>query len=78
MVTYQHVTEAVRNRCFNPLAKIVDSRALLLLIAISGGALIIWIIRQTKTNIDNQTNKLNKYNFRHFLIPQYILNQFCA
>ena len=60
MVTYKHVTEVVRNRFVNHLAKRVDSRAILLLIATSVGALIIWIIKQTNTNIANQTNKLNK------------------
>ena len=60
MVTYKHVTEVVRNRFVNHLAKRVDSRAILLLIATSVGALIIWIIKQTNTNIASQTNKLNK------------------
>ena len=60
MVIYKHVTEVVRNRCVNHPAKRVDSRAILLLIATSVGALIIWIIKQTNTNIANQTNKLNK------------------
>ena len=60
MVTYKHVTEVVRNRFVNHMAKRVDSRAILLLIATSVGALIIWIIKQTNTNIANQTNKLNK------------------
>ena len=60
MVTYKHVTEVVRNRFVNHMAKRVDSRAKLLLIATSVGALIIWIIKQTNTNIANQTNKLNK------------------
>jgi len=60
MVTYKHVTEVVRNRFVNHMAKRVDSRAKLLLIATSVGALIIWIIKQTNTNIASQTNKLNK------------------
>ena len=60
MVTYKHVTEVVRNRFVNHLAKRVDSRAILLLIATSVGALMILIIKQTYTNIANQTNKLNK------------------
>ena len=60
MVTYKHATEVVRNRCVNHQTKRMDSRAILLLIAISAGALIIWIIKQTNTNIANQTNKLNK------------------
>ena len=60
MVTYKHVTEVVRNRCVNHQAKRVDSRAILLLIATSVGALIILIIKQTNINIANQTNKLNK------------------
>ena len=60
MVTYKHVTEVVRNRFVNHLAKRVDSRAILLLIATSVGALIIWIIKQTNTNIASQTNKPNK------------------
>ena len=60
MVTYKHVTEVVRNICVNHQAKRVDSRAILLLIATSVGALIIFIIKQTNTNIANQTNKLNK------------------
>ena len=41
MVIYKHVTEVVTNRCVNHQAKRVDSRALLLLIATSVGALII-------------------------------------
>ena len=60
MVTYKHVTQVVRNRCINHLAKRVDSRALLLQIATPIGALIIWITKQTNTNIANQTNKLKK------------------
>ena len=60
MVTYKHVTEVVRNRFVNHLAKRVDSRAILLLIATSVEALIIWIIKQTNANIAGQTNKLNK------------------
>ena len=60
MVTYKHVTEVVRNRCVNHQAKRVDSRAIVLLIATSVWALIILIIKQTNTNIANQTNKLNK------------------
>ena len=59
MVTYKHVNEVVRNRCVKHQAKTVDSRAILFLIATSDGALIIWIIKQTNTNIANQTNKLN-------------------
>ena len=60
MVSFKHVTEKVRNRCVIHQAKIVDSRAILLLVATSDGVLIIWIIKQTSTNIANQTNKLNK------------------
>ena len=60
MVTYKHVTEVFRNRFVNHLAKRVDSRALLLLNATSVVASIIWIIKQTNTNIASQTNKLNK------------------
>ena len=60
MVTYKHVTEVVWNRCVNHQAKRVDSRALVFLIQISVWALIILIMKQTNTNIDNQTNKLNK------------------
>merc|ERR1712081_63757 len=74
MVTYKHVTEVVRNRCLNHQAKRVDLRAILLLIATSVGALIIWIIKQTNTNIANQTNKLNKKNCSHFIQLQYILD----
>ena len=51
MVTYKHVTEVVRNRCVNHQAKRVDSRAIVLLIAISVGASIIWIIKQTNCEI---------------------------
>ena len=57
MVTYKHVTEVVGNRCVNHQAKRVDSRAIVLLIATS---LIILIMKQTYTNIANETNKLNK------------------
>ena len=60
MATNKHVTEVVRNRCVDHHAKRLDSRAILLLIATSVGALIILIIKQTNTNIANQTNKLNK------------------
>ena len=60
MMTYKHVTEVVRNRCVNHQAKRVDSMAILYLIETFVGALIIWIIKQTNTNIANQTNKLNK------------------
>ena len=61
MVTYEHVNEVVRNRCGKHKAKRWDSRATLLLIATSVGALVIYlIIKQTNTNIVNQTNKLNK------------------
>ena len=60
MVTYEHVNEVVRNRCVKHKTKRPDSRATLLLIATSLGALIILIIKQTSTNIVNQTNKLNK------------------
>merc|ERR1712112_439053 len=60
MVTHKHVTEVVRNRYVNHQAKRVDSKAILHLLATSVGALIIWIIKQTNTNIANQTNKLNK------------------
>merc|ERR1711954_156144 len=57
IVTYKYVNEVVRNRCDNNQAKRVDSRAIVLLIAISVGALIIWIIKQINTNISNQINK---------------------
>ena len=60
MVTYKHVNEVVRNRCVKHQANSVDSRAVLLLIATSVGALMILIIKQTNTNIPNQTNKLKK------------------
>ena len=60
MVMYKHATEVVINRCVYHQAKKVDSRATLLLITTSVWALIIWIIKQTNTNIANQTNKLNK------------------
>ena len=60
MVTYEHVTELVRNRYIDHQAKRVDSRAKLLSLATSVGASLIWIIKQTNTNITNQTNKQNK------------------
>ena len=60
IVTYKHVTEVVRNRCVNHQAKRGDSRTIVLLIATFVGALIIWIMKQTNTNIVNQANKLNK------------------
>ena len=60
MVTYRHVNEVVRNKCVNHTAREMDSRLIHVLIATSVGALIIWIIKQTNTNIANQTNKLNK------------------
>ena len=60
MVTYKHVNEVVRNICVKHQAKRMDSRAILLLIATLVGALIILVIKQTNTNVANQTNKLNK------------------
>ena len=60
MVTYNHVNEVVRNRCVKHRAKRMDSRAIILLIATFVGASIILIIKQTNTNVANQTNKLNK------------------
>ena len=60
MVTYNHVTEVVRSKCVNHQARRVDSRAILILIATSVGALIIPIIKQTATHIAHQTNTLNK------------------
>ena len=59
MVTYEHVNEVVCNRCVKHKAKRWDARATLLLFATSVGALMILIIKQTHTNIVNQTNKLN-------------------
>ena len=55
MVTYKYVTEVVRKICVYHQEKRVDSRAMLLLFATSL-ALMIWIIKQTNTNIANQTN----------------------
>merc|ERR1711954_280862 len=46
MGTYKHVNEVVRNIYVKHQAKILDSRAILLLIATSDGALIIEIIKQ--------------------------------
>ena len=60
MVTYKHVNEVVRNRCVKHESKRVDSRAIIFLIATSAGALIIFIIKQTHTNVANHTNKQNK------------------
>ena len=60
MVTYKHVNKVVRNRCVDHQAKRVDSKVIFLPIVTSVGALIIWIIKQTNTNIANQRNKLNK------------------
>ena len=60
MVTYNHVTEVVRSKCVNHQARRVDSRAILILIATSVGALKIPTIKQTATYIAHQTNKLNK------------------
>ena len=60
MVTYNHVTEVVRSKCVNHQARRVDSRAILILIATSVGALIIPIIKQKATYIAHQTNKLSK------------------
>ena len=60
MVTYNHVTEVVMNKCVNHQARRVDSRAILILIATSIGALMIPTIKQTATDIAHQTNKLNK------------------
>ena len=60
MVTYGHVNEVVRNGYVKLQEKRVDPSAILLPIAISDGALIIWIIKQTNTNTANKKNKLNK------------------
>merc|ERR1711954_54849 len=60
IVTDKYFTEVVRNRCVDHQAKRVDSRAKLLSLATSVGASLIWIIKQTNTNITNQTNKLKK------------------
>ena len=60
MVTYKHVNEVVRNRCVKHQAKRLDSRGMLFLIVTSVGALMILIMKQTNTDIANQTNKLNK------------------
>ena len=60
MVTYKHVNEVVSNRCAKPQAKRLDSRAILLIITTFVGALIILIIKQTNTNVANQTKKLDK------------------
>ena len=51
MATYKHVTEVVQNRCVNHQAKRVDSKAILHLIKTFVGTLIIWINKQTNTNI---------------------------
>ena len=64
----------VRNICVNHQAKRVNSRAILLIIATSVGALIILIIKQTNTNIANPTNKLKKLSSTHFFWLQYILD----
>ena len=56
MVTYKHVHEVVSNGCVRHQTKRVDSRAILLLNATSVGALKIWIVKQTNTNIATQTN----------------------
>ena len=57
---YNHVTEVVRSKCVNHKERRVDSRAILILIATSVGALIDQTIKQTATDISHQTNKLNK------------------
>ena len=59
-VTDKHVTEIVRKKCVYHQGRRVDSRAIFLLIAISVETLIIWIIKQTNTNLVNKTNKLNQ------------------
>ena len=51
MATYKHVTEVVQNRCVNHQAKRVDSKAILHLIKTFICTLIIWINKQTNTNI---------------------------
>jgi len=60
MVIYRHVNEVVRNRCGKHQAKKMDSRAILLIITTFVGHLIILIIKETNTNVANQTNKLDK------------------
>ena len=52
--------EVNRNRYVKHQVTKVDSRAILLLIATSVGALMLFIIKQTNTNITNQPNKLIK------------------
>ena len=59
MVTYNHVTEVVRSKCVNHQARRVDSRAILILIATSPGALIVSTIKQKARKIAHQKNKLN-------------------
>ena len=51
MATYKHVTKVVQNRCLNHQTKRVDSKAILHLIKTFVGTLIIWINKQTNTNI---------------------------
>ena len=66
MVTYNHVTEVVRNKCVNHQARSVDSRAILILIATSVGALIISTIKQTATkncSSNKQTEQIKLYTF---------------
>merc|ERR1712081_139661 len=60
MVICKHVNEVVRNRCIKHQAKRMDSRAILLIFTTFVGSLIILIIKQTNTNVANQTNKLIK------------------
>jgi len=66
MVTYKYFTEVVRSRCVNHQSKRVDSRAIVLLIATSVGALIIQIIKQTNTNIANQTKETKQIKLYTF------------
>jgi len=53
MVTYNHVTEVVKNKCVNHQARRVDSRAILILLGTSVGALITSTIKQTSSKISH-------------------------
>ena len=55
MVTYKHFNEVARNRCLKRQAKRLDSKAILLEVATSDWALIIWIIKKTQILVIKQT-----------------------
>ena len=66
MVTYNHVTEVVRSKCVNHKARRVDSRAILIFIATSAGALIDPTIKKNShryCSSNKQTQQIKLYTY---------------